>query len=268
MEVADWDSDQLSTCDLVFYADLGNKRDSIAHAYEALDGLKRGKFYVHVEGCFVALKGLDDLVAVGRSDDVGDKGFRAQLVDADLSGVGQRMIGGNDERKFVEIHDDRFELRVLRIIGKDAEFDVVLEDIIGNVAAERTADGDFDGGMETAEFGEDGQKVEGREFVGRDVELAFLKLAELDESFLGVLTEVHEFFGVFLEDTAGVGEDSVTGRAVEERLADFEFELADGLTDRGLGAEELLGGAGEAALAGNGEKDFELGKIHGTVPNC
>jgi len=51
-------------------------------------------------------------------------------------------------------------------------------------------------------------------------------------------------------------------KEVEKRLSDLQFQFADGLTDGRLRAKELLGGAREAALAGHGEEDFELGKVH------
>ena len=79
---------------------------------------------------------------------------------------------------------------------------------------------------------------------------------------MGVVAEVQEFFGVFLQGMASVGEDAFSGGAVEEGFAEFVFELADGLTDRRLRAEKLFGGARKAAFASHGEEDFEFGKFH------
>jgi hypothetical protein len=70
------------------------------------------------------------------------------------------------------------------------------------------------------------------------------------------LTQVEQLLGVLLQDVAGIGENAVAGGAVEEGFADFQFQFADGLTYCRLGAEELFGGAGEAALASYGEEDF------------
>jgi len=75
---------------------------------------------------------------------------------------------------------------------------------------------------------------------------------QFDQGFLRVVAQVEEFFGVFLQGVAGVGQDAFARGAVEERFTDFIFELADGLADRGLGAEEFFGGPGEAAFSGYG----------------
>ena len=116
--------------------------------------------------------------------------------------------------------------------------------------------------MEAAKFCQDGQQVEHGEFVGCDDQLAFLQFAQFGEGFRGFGAQVDQLFGVFEQDFSGVGEDAFAGRAVEEGFAEFVLEFADGLADRGLGAEEFLGGAGKAALAGHGQKYFELGKFH------
>jgi len=84
------------------------------------------------------------------------------------------MAGRDDERQFVEVHDGGAQLRLLGVVGKNAEFDVVLEDIVGNVAAERAPHGDLDGGMQAAILRQHGQQVEGRKFVGSDGQLAFV----------------------------------------------------------------------------------------------
>ncbi len=78
----------------------------------------------------------------------------------------------------------------------------------------------------------------------------------------GFAAQVDQLFGVLEENLAGVGEHALARRAVEQRLAQFVLEFANGLADGGLGAEEFLGGAREAVLAGYGQKDFELGKLH------
>ena len=97
-----------------------------------------------------------------------------------------------------------------------------------------------------------------------DGQLALLQLAHLDERGLRILAEIDELLGVFLQNAASVGENAIARRTIEERLADLQFKFADGLADGRLGAKQFFGGARKAALAGDGEEDFELGKIHRT----
>ena len=49
------------------------------------------------------------------------------------------MARGHNECQLVQINDRRPQLRLLRIIGKYAEFHIVLEHIVRNMAAQRTA---------------------------------------------------------------------------------------------------------------------------------
>src|ERR1039458_391209 len=107
----------------------------MSHGYELLDGLQSGKLQVHVQRRFVSLEQLDDFLAVGRGDNVSDKGFRAQLTDADLRRRRERMFGGYDEYEFVQIHDHGMQARFLRFVGQHAKFRAVAEDVVGDVTA-------------------------------------------------------------------------------------------------------------------------------------
>ena len=109
---------------------------------------------------------------------------------------------------------------------------------------------------------EEGEEVEAGVLVGGEVEASAVELAELLERAGGVVTEVEELDGVVAEDFAGVGEGAVAGRALEEDFAELALELGDGLRDGGLGAVQAGGGAGKAALFGDGEEGFELEEVH------
>ena len=78
---------------------------------------------------------FDHFVAIGRRDDVGHERLRAQLPNADFARRGQGMAGRNDQHQLVHINDRRAQLRLLGIVGKHAEFDVVFEHIVGNLTA-------------------------------------------------------------------------------------------------------------------------------------
>ena len=102
-------------------------------------------------------------------------------------------------------------------------------------------------------------------FVDAEGEFAAAAGAEVVDGALDFLAEIEHALGVADQELAGVGELAGAGAAGEEGLADPVLELADGDADGGLGAEELLGGAGEAALAGDGEEDVEFGEVHGRL---
>src|SRR5580704_3097965 len=101
-----------------------------------------------------------------------------------------------------------------------------------------------------------------RAFVDAERELTTPASAQVFEGALGFLAQVQHAFGVIDQQLAGVGELTGAGAAGEEGLADPVLEAADGDAYGRLGAVELFGGAGEAALAGDGQEDVEFGEIH------
>ncbi len=213
----------------------------------------------------VALERLNHFVSIWRRHNVRDKRLRPQLVNAHLTRRRQRMSGGYHQRQLVQIHDQRFQLGLLRIVGQHADLDLVLQQIIGNVAAERAPDRDLDGGMQAAKFGENRQQVEHGKFVGGDGQFALLQLAHLNQGFLRILPQVDQFFRVFLQNAAGIGQHAVARGAVKQRLADLDLQFADGLADRRLRAKHLFRRAREAALPRYSEKNFELRDFHRLV---
>lgn len=72
------------------------------------------------------------------------------------------------------------------------------------------------------------------------------------------MPDADEFFSVVAEQFAGLCEGAVAGGTLEEDLAKIGFKLADDLADSRLGAVQTGGGAGEAALLGDGEEGLEL----------
>ena len=127
-------------------------------------------------------------------------------------------------------------------------------------------DGDVDFGEAAAKGIEDGQQVEAGVFVGGEQESAAVKGAELFDGRGSFAAHGEQACGVVAEEFAGSGEGTVAGCALEEDFADGVFELADYHADGGLGTVEADGGAGEAALFGNGEEGFEVAEFHGLLP--
>ncbi len=105
---------------------------------------------------------------------MGHERLRAQLLNADFASRGQRMARRNHKDQLVQINHRRSQLRLLRIEREHAEFHVVLEHIVRNLAAQRTPHRDLDRGMETAKLSQHRQQIERGEFIGGDRELALL----------------------------------------------------------------------------------------------
>ena len=77
-------------------------------------------------------------------------------------------------------------LGFLGLVGQHAEFGVVAQDVVGDVAAQSAFDRDLDHGMQAAEFGQQRQQVEHGELVGRDHQLAFLQFPQFGQRFGGL----------------------------------------------------------------------------------
>jgi hypothetical protein len=64
------------------------------------------------------------------------------------------------------------------------------------------------------------------------------------------------------EDAAGGSHCSILRRTIEEWLADFGFEPANGLADGGLRPVQSLSRAGKALFLRDGDQHFELVYVH------
>src|SRR3979411_2145910 len=102
----------------------------------------------------MAAERFDHLTASRRRDNMSHERFRAELLNADFTRRSERMAGRNNKYQLVEINHRRSQLRLLRIKGEYAEFHVVLEHIVRNVAAQRTPHRDLDRGMQAAKLGQ------------------------------------------------------------------------------------------------------------------
>ena len=160
------------------------------------------------------------------------------------------------------IDDDRLQLGVVRLIGDDAKIGAVVEHVAGDAAGEPAPHRDPDGRVEPAVLVQERQQVQARQLVGGDHELPAPQIPHVVQRRQRLSAEVHQAFRVLEQDLARIGEHAAPARAIEERLADLVLELADDLADRGLGAVERLGRLGEAALADDGDKRFELEEFH------
>ena len=156
-------------------SEAGNQRDTLAARHEALDGLEAGQLNAHVERGLVASEGFDHALAERRRYGVGDEILGAQLADGDLFLLRQRVLWVDDEDHGVGVDGDGVETRVLGAEGKDAKLDSPLQQLIGNLAGERSLHGDSDLGEIAAELVEHGKEPQAGVFVGGEGEAAALQ---------------------------------------------------------------------------------------------
>ena len=144
-----------------------------------------------------------------------------------------------------------------------AEIEAALLHFDGNLARRHAADVDGDVGIALAEARDERQQRVDRRLVGADEHAAAPHIAQLAHGRLGLLREPHQPLPVVLQHAAGFGQRPGLRRAIEQLLAELDFEPADRLAHRRLRAVHFRGGAREAALLGDGEKDLQGRQIHG-----
>ena len=148
-----------------------------------------GSFNGHVEVGLVAFECLDDLLALRRSDVVGNEDLVAELADGDLLASGEGMGWADDELEFVAVDDDGADLGV---VGRKETTPISTEwerDVIWDATGELPADGDLDAGVLAAVFVENGQEIQTGVLVCGQGELATMELAKFGESAFGVAAE-------------------------------------------------------------------------------
>src|SRR5580700_11338879 len=176
------------------------------------------------------------------------------------------MFGRNEQGEFIAKDLYGGELGLLGDERGDAEVQAIVQQFGGDVAGKRAAHGEMDLRIKLAIAGQHGQQRVDGAFVDAEGEFAASAGAQVVHSAADFVAEIQDAFGITEQEPAGVGKLAGTGAAGEEGFADFVFELADGDADGGLGAVKLLGGAGEAAFAGDGEEDVEFGEVHMIKP--
>ena len=94
-----------------------------------------------MQGSFVALEELQHFFAVGRRDDVRDERFGAELANADLAAAeASGCFGGTTKTSSSRKTTMECKTGFLGFVGEHAEFNVVAQDVVGDVAAESAFD--------------------------------------------------------------------------------------------------------------------------------
>ena len=239
-----------------------HQSNTVAEGDEALDGFEAGQLHAHVQRCLVASEGFDHALTKGRGNRVGDEILCAEFADGNLPPFGKWMGRIDDEGDGIRIYGNRAKAGILGTEREDAKLAGALEQLIGDAAGEGTLDGDADVRADAAEGVQHREKPEAGVFIGDHGEAATLEGAQLLKGDDGFSAQAEETFRIAAQQLAGGGQGAFARGALEERLADFLFELADGVADGGLGAVQSQGGAGKALLFNDGEKGFELVEVH------
>jgi hypothetical protein len=262
VQLANLDLDQQALFDLPAHAHARHDRHADIHLHEALDAFDGGELDAHVQRDVMLGEELNDALAKRRFHDVGNKAFLTQFGELGAAALREAMFGRNDQGKLIAKDFYRGELRLLGDERRDAEIQAIVQQFRGDIAGKRAAHGQMDLRIKPAIAGQDGQQRVDGAFVDAKGKFAATTGAEVVDGAADFIAQVQNTFGITDQEPAGVGKLAGAGAAGEEGFADFVFQLADGDADGGLGTVELLGGAGEAALAGDGEEDVEFGEVH------
>ena len=187
----------------------------------------------------------------------------AEVAYVHLRGARQRMRRWNHKCQLVAVHHNGAELRIVGAKRQHSHLHGVLQHLLGDIAGQGTLHGDPDHGMYPAELVQHRQEIQAGVLVGGDAQLALLQLPQLDERSPGLSAQVEQLLGVFLEHAAGIGEGAVARRTIEQQLAQFGLQLAHELADGRLSSAQALRGPGKALFLNDGQKGFQLCKVHG-----
>src|SRR5262245_38889180 len=101
-----------------------------------------------------------------------------------------------------------------------------------------------------------------RSLVGANHDTAPPVLLELADGGLSLSGKAQQSGCVFLQQGARLGQRAVSGRPVEELVAEFVFQAPDSLADGRLCAVKLLGSLRETAIRGDGNEGIQVLQLH------
>src|SRR5262245_49122761 len=92
-----------------------------------------------------------------------------------------------------------------------------------------------------------------------------MKIFQFADRSVRALAQVEYLLGEFVEHSSARRKRAVLRGAIEERLAQFALEPADGLADCRSSAMQRLGCSGKALLVGDRHEHFELIYVQGGI---
>src|ERR1039458_5549014 len=177
---------------LDFLLDTHERQESHAGVvlHQLADGFNGGHLDVHAERDFVALEFAQNDFAVGGNYVVGDEDFRAKLGDGNGLALRETVDGGDDEGQRVGVNGAGLEALVGGIVTDDAEFEVAVQEFVGDLARETAAYLHFDLGVEFAVALDVAEQIENGGLVGTDDEPAGGIVAQFVEGVIELLVKV------------------------------------------------------------------------------
>ncbi len=163
--------------------------------------------------------------------------------------LAKRCCGRNHEGQMIGVDHHRKQTLVFRIVADHAEFKIAVDQLRRNFARKRPAHLHLHLGIKPPVTLDVAQQVERRGFVGAHDQPAGGIVAQLGQRVLQIGRQVLETPRVVIDDAASIGQQQLLARTVDQLLLQIRFKLLDRERDRGLGAQHLLSGAGEAFLA-------------------
>src|SRR5580704_14465613 len=116
---------------------------------------------------------------------------------------------------------------------------------------------------------EPGKKIQTDALVRSDAQAPRPQVANVFKSHVRFIAQSEDARRVAVERFTELRESvAIEFRAVEQRPADFLFELQHGEAYRGLGAEDAIGGSVHAAFFHHRNEHLELHQFHGSSPLC
>jgi putative acetyltransferase len=191
-----------------------------------------------------------------------DEGLVAKGCGGDGALPGARMVGGEDDNEGLGDEGGDGEAVGGVAVAEDAGVEGAVLEALNDLGGEGFVEVEMDARVRPAIGAEDGGQ--GAEHGGADeadVERAELAAAD-GAGFVEVALDVAEGApGAVEKGSARGGEADGARGAEEERRAEYLFELADLLRERGLGEVEAQGGASEVKLFGDGYEVAEVAKL-------
>ena len=122
-------------------------------------------------------------------------------------------------------------------------------------------------GMGPRERGEDGgERFHAGRGHGDEVDPAAAQSFECSHGGFGLVEIAQHHSGRADQCGAGLTQDDAAADAVKQRHPEFTFEGGDRLRQRGLGDQQMLGGAAEAVVIDHGKEEFQLPDVHRRRP--
>ena len=106
------------------------------------------------------------------------------------------------------------------------------------------------------------QQVERRRFVRADRQPSRRLVAQFGQRVFQVALQILEPAGIFEHDLAGIGQQHVLGRPVDQLLPQFRLKSLDRKGDSRLRAQQFFSRARKALLGRDRQKDAEWVHLH------